>query len=134
MPSTSTAAASSNATRCAARGLQERDAHARTLAKLRTYTSAAYTAHALPSTLSRLLVRRAHPRPPQLVAWIKVLQGIGGLKPTDSKGRQMCMTMGAGGGFARQLSAQEITANYMKIMDANGACARAPALPVCDGC
>lgn len=56
----------------------------------------------------------------ELVAWVKVLQGIGGIKA--SKVGVHYMGGGSmGGSFGRTQNAQEITSRFMKVMDANGA-------------
>ena len=58
----------------------------------------------------------------ELLSWVKVLQGIGGLKPQDANARLMCVGQGdVGGGFGRTVSAQELTSKFMKAMDADGA-------------
>ncbi|EOD27371.1 hypothetical protein EMIHUDRAFT_114725 [Emiliania huxleyi CCMP1516] len=57
----------------------------------------------------------------ELLSWVKVLQGIGGLKPQDANARLMCVGQGdVGGGFGRTVSAQELTSKFMKAMDADG--------------
>uniref|UniRef100_A0A7S3RUJ8 EF-hand domain-containing protein n=1 Tax=Emiliania huxleyi TaxID=2903 RepID=A0A7S3RUJ8_EMIHU len=55
----------------------------------------------------------------EVLAWVKLLTAIGGLKADDKEKASMlgCVSLNSSGGFRRQVSPDELTSKYMKILD-----------------
>ena len=58
----------------------------------------------------------------ELLAWVTVLQGIGGIRSQDATSRSMMgpSSYNVSGGFSRNMSPEEITSKFMKLIDTNG--------------
>lgn len=58
----------------------------------------------------------------ELLAWVKILLGLGAIGAGDATKRSMMgdASFNASGGFSRTVSAHELTSKYMKLIDTNG--------------